>query len=81
MNLEPRDSLPPEAVSITPLEGTVPDVVGMGLKDAIYLLEKSGLVVSFSGVGVVQSQSFKPGTRVSRGSLISLRLGIPDASE
>ncbi len=80
MNLESRDSLPPEAVSITPHEGTVPDVVGMGLKDAIYLLEKSGLVVSFSGVGVVQTQSFKPGTRVNRGSVISLRLGGPPGS-
>lgn len=79
MNVEEQDSLPPEAVAITPTEGTVPDVVGMGLKEAIYLLEKAGMVVSFSGVGVVQSQSFQPGVRVARGSVISLRLGIPEA--
>ena len=38
----------------------VPDVVGMGLDDAIYLLEKSGLVVEVVGCGKVVKQSLKP---------------------
>ncbi len=42
----------------------VPDVFGMGLRDAIYLMENSGLKVSFSGQGVVKFQTPEPGTRV-----------------
>ena len=38
----------------------VPYVVGMGLDDAIYLLEKSGLVVEVVGCGKVVKQSLKP---------------------
>lgn len=41
---------------------TVPDVRGMGLKDAIYLLESCGLEVSFEGAGRVTRQSVKAGT-------------------
>lgn len=46
---------------------TMPNVVGMGLKDALFLLESRGLRVSFSGRGSVQYQSIAPGTRISRG--------------
>ena len=45
---------------------TVPSVVGMGLKDAIYLLENRGCRVRAEGVGKVQSQSLAPGTKASR---------------
>lgn len=55
--------------------GIVPSVVGMGLKDAIYLLEKQGLRVSFSGMGEVVSQSIEPGVEVEEGTQIVLRLG------
>src|SRR4030095_10198900 len=41
--------------------GTVPDVKGMGLSDAIYLLENSGMQVTASGRGVVKKQSINPG--------------------
>lgn len=41
---------------------TVPDVRGMGLKDAIYVLESCGLEVSFKGAGRVTQQSVKCGT-------------------
>ena len=53
----------------------VPDVTGMSFRDAIYLLEKSGLRVSFEGRGRVTEQSLSPGTRISKGSRIYLRLG------
>ena len=46
---------------------TMPNVVGMGLKDALFLLESRGLRVSFSGRGSVRYQSIAPGTRISRG--------------
>ena len=34
----------------------VPDVIGMGLKDAVYLLESNGFKVSVTGKGRVRSQ-------------------------
>ncbi|MDE7129486.1 MAG: PASTA domain-containing protein, partial [Alistipes sp.] len=40
----------------------VPDVRGMGLKDALYVLERCGLEVSFKGAGRVTQQSVKAGT-------------------
>jgi cell division protein FtsI (penicillin-binding protein 3) len=52
----------------------VPDVTGMTFRDAIYLLEKTGLRVSYEGKGRVSSQSISPGTKISRGSRIYLRL-------
>jgi cell division protein FtsI (penicillin-binding protein 3) len=53
----------------------VPDVTGMTLRDAIYLLENSGLRVSFEGKGKVLKQSLTPGGRVGRGNTIFIRLG------
>lgn len=53
----------------------VPDVLGMTFRDAVYLLEKAGLRVSFEGKGRVTNQSLSPGTRISKGSIINLRLG------
>ena len=55
-------------------KGEVPNVVGMGLRDALYVLENAGLSVKLSGVGKVQRQSIKPGTKVT-GQRIKLTLG------
>jgi cell division protein FtsI (penicillin-binding protein 3) len=52
----------------------VPDVTGMTFRDAIYLLEKSGIRVYYDGKGRVAEQSLRPGTRISRGAKIHLRL-------
>jgi len=52
----------------------VPNVVGMGLRDALYVLENMGLQVEISGVGKVKRQSIKPGTQVE-GQLIRIDLG------
>jgi cell division protein FtsI (penicillin-binding protein 3) len=41
----------------------VPDVRGMGLSDAVYVLEKRGLKVSSKGYGKVVTQSIIPGTK------------------
>ncbi|MFT6706781.1 MAG: cell division protein FtsI (penicillin-binding protein 3), partial [Flavobacteriales bacterium] len=54
-------------------EKTVPNVVGMGLKDALYVLENLGLQVKVSGVGRVRKQSIIPGTRV-QGQTVKLTL-------
>lgn len=55
--------------------GQVPSVVGMGLKDAIFLLENKGMKVAFSGSGRVLSQSVIPGTKIVKGQVVTLVLG------
>ncbi len=55
-------------------EEQVPNIVGMGGKDAIYILENLGLNVEMQGRGFVQSQSLKPGTLVQKGDKIILEL-------
>ncbi|MDP3462836.1 MAG: penicillin-binding protein [Bacteroidales bacterium] len=52
----------------------VPDVTGMGLRDAIYLLEKIGLKPIVSGRGQVASQLPEAGTRLVSGQVIELNL-------
>ncbi len=53
---------------------SVPDVRGMGLKDALFLLENYGLRVRFSGAGAVVSQSVAPGTPLRSGTTIEIKL-------
>lgn len=52
----------------------VPNVVGMGIRDAVYVLENLGLKVGFNGTGKVVSQSLSPGTMI-QGQEIVIRLG------
>ena len=66
-----------EQIELTELpfqEGLVPNVFGMGAKDAVYALEKNGMRVSFSGRGQVVSQSVAQGQRVVKGQAITLIL-------
>jgi cell division protein FtsI (penicillin-binding protein 3) len=53
----------------------VPDVTGMTFRDAIFLLEKSGLKVFYEGNGRVVKQSLSPGGRITKGNSIFIRLG------
>ena len=53
----------------------VPDVVGMGLRDAILLLESNGFQIKAVGRGSVQHQSVRPGEKVKKGTEIVLQLG------
>lgn len=53
----------------------VPDVKGMGLKDALFLLENLGCNVQINGVGRVVQQSVLPGNQITKGMVISLKLG------
>lgn len=55
-------------------QNITPDVTGMGLKDAVYLLENKGFKTTVSGRGRVFLQSVQPGTAVSKGQKISLML-------
>ncbi len=56
------------------VENLVPEVVGMSLSDAIYVLENVGLRVRFTGRGTVRRQSMRPGTRITEGSTVLLEL-------
>jgi len=52
----------------------VPDVKGMGLKDALYLLESMDLHVSVSGSGKVKTQSMEPGSPLVKKGTIAIQL-------
>ena len=52
----------------------VPNVVGMGAKDALFLLESNGLKVHLSGMGKVSKQSIPAGTILRKGQTITLAL-------
>jgi len=53
----------------------IPDVTGMTLRDAIYVLENRGLKVSTEGRGRVKKQSQLPGMKIVKGEQIKLILG------
>ena len=57
-------------------KGIVPDVTGMGLVDALPLLENAGFRVQISGYGKILSQSIDPGAEMPLGTLILLKLNI-----
>lgn len=61
-------------VSISTSGSVTPNVVGMGLKDAVYLLENMGLKVTASGRGRVVDQSLLAGTNFIKKQTISLIL-------
>ncbi|MFA6580408.1 MAG: penicillin-binding protein [Paludibacter sp.] len=50
----------------------VPDLTGMGAKDAVFLAEKLGLNVQVEGRGKVVSQNLKPGVFARKGTTILL---------
>jgi cell division protein FtsI (penicillin-binding protein 3) len=55
-------------------KNVMPDVKGMSLKDAVYMLEYNGLHVKILGKGKVLGQSIAPGTIVTKGQNVILQL-------
>jgi cell division protein FtsI (penicillin-binding protein 3) len=53
----------------------VPDVKGMTLRDALYILENKSLKVKYSGSGRVQEQSLLPGSSLKTMNTIEIKLG------
>ena len=53
----------------------VPDVSGMPLRDALFILENKGLKVTFKGKGRVVTQSITPGSHLGKDATINLVLG------
>ncbi len=56
-------------------QGLVPDVTGMGVSNAVFLLENAGLKVKINGVGKVTKQSLRAGTKCRPGQTIYIALG------
>lgn len=65
---------------VNDIPGLLPDVIGMGAGDAVYLLEKHGYKTKINGFGRVFRQSPLPGSPALKGDLVSLELGF-DALE
>ena len=62
------------SVSNSTSGSVTPNVVGMGLKDAVYLLENKGLKVTVTGRGKVMNQSLTAGTNFNKNQNIALIL-------
>ena len=65
-----KEFIKPELLILIP----VLYVVGMGLNDAIYMLESRGLRVHFSGKGMIRQQSIPAGRKIQAGQTVSLTL-------
>ncbi|MBY0245999.1 MAG: transpeptidase family protein [Sphingobacteriaceae bacterium] len=55
-------------------KGKMPNLQGMGLKDALYLAGNSGLKVKVKGMGRVANQSIASGSRIAKGLMVELQL-------
>ena len=68
-----RHSVTLNRVAMTPAN-EVPDVKGMGARDAVYLMESRGIKVTLKGRGKVCRQSLQPGLRAVKGQRCHLIL-------
>lgn len=59
--------------SVTP-NGFMPDVTGMGARDAVFMLESRGIKVSIQGRGKVRGQSIAAGKPVKKGERVVLEM-------
>lgn len=55
-------------------DGDVPDVIGLGAREAISRLEAAGLKVKLHGYGYVARQSVRAGTKAEKGAIVELTL-------
>jgi cell division protein FtsI (penicillin-binding protein 3) len=68
------DSLMVSATTLDAAPGSVPHLVGMGLKDALYAIESRGLRADFAGKGRVVSQFPAAGEPIRPGATITITL-------
>lgn len=55
-------------------KGQMPDVTGMGARDAVYMLESQGLKVTVYGRGRIYEQSIAAGAKIRKGMKCSVKL-------
>jgi cell division protein FtsI (penicillin-binding protein 3) len=76
--LEPQAAVPPmpaQAMLAQAEEAPgVPDLAGMGLRDALYAVESTGMKCEYTGTGHVASQSPKAGAAVTKGGIVKVTL-------
>ena len=76
--IDRQESMPQFRASLSAVDKSdpeiVPDVMGLGLNEAIYKIENSGYQCRFSGVGHVKEQSPASGKDLKKGGTISIRL-------
>ena len=64
-----------------PKASIVPDMTGLGARDAVFMAERLGLKGQLEGTGIVRQQSLPFGHHIVKGEKIILRLGISNAKE
>lgn len=62
-----RDNNEVELTKVKTYSNVIPDVTGMGARDAVFLLESRGLKVKLHGRGHVKSQSYPAGKVITKG--------------
>lgn len=76
--LEPKAAVPPMPAQSVLAEvqenPTVPDLSGLGLRDALYAVESCGMKCEYTGTGHVASQSPKAGTAPTKGGTVKITL-------
>ncbi len=55
-------------------DGLMPDLAGLGARDAVYAIESRGMRARLHGMGVVKKQSPEPGSKISAGKVVNLEL-------
>ena len=63
-----------QSVAVKVNRDQVPNVIGMGARDAVYAIEQTGMKVQLTGKGRVVSQSVTAGTAVQQGKMVYLEL-------
>ena len=76
--LEPKAGVPPmpagEMLAQTLDSPVVPDLSGLGLRDALFAIENSGMKCEYTGTGHVATQSPKAGTAATKGGTVKITL-------
>ena len=76
--MEPKATVPPmpaqTLLAQTEETPTVPDLAGLGLRDALFAIESKGMKCDYTGTGHVASQSPKAGTAVTKGGTVKITL-------
>jgi cell division protein FtsI (penicillin-binding protein 3) len=68
------DNYKPVVKPVVIQKQVMPNVKGMGLKDALYVLETMGVKVNVKGKGKVQAQSLPAGALVAKGITVMIEL-------
>jgi cell division protein FtsI (penicillin-binding protein 3) len=72
-----NEKFQPTTRKLATVTDIMPVVKGMGLKDALYLLENMKLKVVVNGKGKVKAQSIAAGTKITKGQTVYLEMNIP----